>query len=328
MYASFRRLCFLAVLCLVAAPAWAQQKIDFSLHHPERNIWTPTIQWWIAEVDKATQGRVKLVPHFSGSLVSVTEAFKAVRDGSVPAANTAAAFITGQMPSLAYLEALGTMPADAAPFTEMMNALRPVLETEFRKQGVEYLWGQTSGRLNSMCRDRHLKSIADWKNSKVRAAGRWQSEQVRATGASPIATDPTEQYLALQNRTIDCGLSNSSIAMGLKLQEVAPKVTLLRMPGNLSFYVMNKPIYDKISAADRAAMRRVSIEADRRSAEYMGKGDVEADTAIKALKTDVYTLTDPEVAALRRAFVPAFAKMDAESGEAGKQIATIVRKFW
>lgn len=110
--------------------------------------------------------------------------------------------------------------------------------------------------------------------------------------------------------------------------EGGPKVTMLRMPGNLTHYVMHKPTYDKISAADRAAMWHVSVEADARSAEYMGKNDVEADAAIKALKTDVYALTDQEVAALRRGLAPAFEKMDAGGGEAGKQIATIVRKFW
>lgn len=327
MNAVFRGLCSLALLC-AGEVAWAQQKIDLALFHPERNFWSTTLHWWMAEVDKATQGRVKFTPHYSGSLVSVSETLKAVRDGSVPAGMTAAAFISGQMPSMAYLEAFGGLPGEPGPFTAQMNELRPVLEAEFRKQGVEYQFGQGPGRVISMCREHHLKSLADWKNRKVRAAGRWQSEQVRALGASAIATDPSEQYLALQNRTLDCALSTPFIAPAFKLNEVAPKVTLLRIPVNLSFYVIHKPVYDKISAADRAAMRRLSIEADKRSAEYLAKADDEAVAALKALKTDVYALTDPELAALSAGVRLAFAKMDAEAGEAGKLIGSIVRKFW
>ncbi|MEO7402969.1 MAG: hypothetical protein ABIU95_04795, partial [Burkholderiales bacterium] len=125
--------------------ATAQTKIDLAIFHPERNAWTVSLKWWIEEVDKATQGRVKVVPHFAGSLVTANEALKAVRDGAVPAGLSAAGFVGGAMPSMAYLEAIGGMPGDVAKFTDSVIALRPALEEEFRKQNVEYLWSQGSG---------------------------------------------------------------------------------------------------------------------------------------------------------------------------------------
>src|SRR5438105_2541460 len=193
------RRCLLVIVALLAcgvAPAWSQNKIDLAVFHPEKNFWTPTIMWWIGEVEKATQGRVKFVPHFAGALVPVNETLKAVRDGSVPAGVISAGAVSGQMPSMAYLEAIGGMPAEVEPFIEAVNALRPVLEAEYRKQGAEYLWSQGSGGLIVVCRDRHLKQPADWKNRKVRTAGRWQAEQLRTMGASPVSTDPSEQYIA------------------------------------------------------------------------------------------------------------------------------------
>src|SRR4030088_314653 len=92
---------FAALPC--AAPAWSQGKIDLAVFHPEKNFWTPTLMWWIGEVEKTTQGRVKFVPHFAGALVPVNETLKAVRDGSVPAGVISAAAVSGQMPSVAYL---------------------------------------------------------------------------------------------------------------------------------------------------------------------------------------------------------------------------------
>ena len=69
------------LLAFAAGPAWSQNKIDLAVFHPEKNFWTPTLMWWIAEVDKATQGRVKIPPHFAGALVPLNETMKAVRDG-------------------------------------------------------------------------------------------------------------------------------------------------------------------------------------------------------------------------------------------------------
>ena len=324
----FGRCLAVAFAILLCAPAWSQSKIDLAVFHPEKNFWTPTLMWWIGEVDKATQGRVKFTPHFAGALVPVNETLKAVRDGSVPAGVISAAAVSGQMPSVAYLEAIGGMPADVGPFVDAVNRLRPVLEAEYRKQGAEYLWSQGSGGLIVVCRDRHLKSPADWKNRKVRTAGRWQAEQLRAMGVSPVATDPSEQYVALQNRTIDCALSVNVLASALKLHEVAPRVTQLRMPVNLSSYIMNKGVYDKISAADRAAMRKLSVEADQRSAEHLARVEADAIAQMKSQKADIYSLTDQEVKALRTGIAPSFAKMDAEGGDTGKQIGSILKKYW
>ena len=332
MHALSRRFGFavvsFAVLLCIATPVWSQQKIDMAVFHPERNAWTATLKWWIDEVEKATQGRVKFVPHFAGALVTMNETLKAVRDGAVPAGVVAAGAISGQMPAVAYVEAIGGMPAEPAPFTEAVTALRPVVEEQFRRQGVEYLWSQGSGGLIVLCRDRHLKSPADWKNRKVRTAGRWQAEQLRAMDASPVATDPSEQYIALQNRTIDCTLSVSVLASALKLHEVAPKVTMLRMPVNLTTYIINKAIYDKISAGDRASIRRLDSEADRRSANHLAQAESEAVALMKSQKADIYPLSDPERSELRKGIGPAFAKMDADGGEAGRQIGNILKRFW
>jgi TRAP-type transport system periplasmic protein len=326
--ALYRHLTAVLVALVLAAPAWSQGKIDMAIFHPEKNFWTPTLMWWIGEVDKATQGRVKITPHFAGALVSVNETMKAVRDGSVPAGVTSAAAVTGQIPAFAYLEAIGGMPADYNDFAQATNALRPLIEAEYRKQGVEYLWSQGSGGLIVVCRDRHLKSPADWKNRKVRTAGRWQAEQLRAMGVSPVATDPAEQYIALQNRTIDCALSVNVLALALKLHEVAPRITQLRMPVNLSSYIMNKSLYERISPEDRASMRKLAIEAEKRSADHLSKVERDAIAQMKSQKAEIYSLTDQELKDLRSGIAPSFAKMDAEGGETGKQIGGILKKYW
>lgn len=311
-----------------ALPAMAQTKIDLAIFHPERNFWTMAIKWWIEEVDKTTQGRVKIMPHYAGALVSVNETLKSVRDGAVPAGNVSMGAVSGQLPAVAILEAIGGMPDSADKFIAASDEMRPVLEEQFRKQNVEMLWTQGSGPLIVVCRDRHMKTPADWKGRKVRTAGRWQAEQILALGASAVSMDPAEQYLALQNRTIDCALSVSVLASALKLHEVAPKVTSLRLPVNVSAYIMHKPLYDKLPAEDRATLKRIGQEAEKKSAPHLIAVQGEATKTMQSAKADIYTLTDAELAEFRKGISPAFAKMEAQGGEPGKQLGAIAKKYW
>lgn len=306
----------------------AQTKLDFAVFHPERNFWSVTLKWWMDEVEKQTQGRVKIVPHYAGSLVNMNETLRSVREGAVPMGVVAMGAISGQVASVAYIEAIGGMPDQPADFVESQVKLRPVLESQLRGQNVEYLWSQGSGPLNVACRDRHLRTLDDWKGRKVRTAGRWQVEQIRALGASPVSMDPGEMYAALQNRTIDCALGNNVLSLGFKLHEVAPKITVLRPPVNLTAYIINADSYAKLSAQDREALKRVGTEAERRSAEYLVKATSEAGEQMKQQRADIYTLNDAELAAFRSGIRSAFAKMDAETGPAGKQIADILRRYW
>jgi TRAP-type C4-dicarboxylate transport system substrate-binding protein len=313
----------------LAASALAQaQTFDFALFHPERNAWTPTLKWWADEVAKQTGGRVQFRLHFAGALVSQAETFKAVRDGAVPAGQIAAGTISGQIPAMGYLEAIGGLPGDPDKFVTAMAEARPVVADLMARQGVQYLWEQSSGALIVLCRDKHLKSAADWKGKKVRTAGRWQAEQIRAIGGAAVAMDPAEQYLALQNRTIDCALSINVLALSLKLHEVAPYITDLRLPVNVVLYIMNKGMYDKLSPADRAAAEKLGVEGEKRSAQVLAQSASEAADQMKAQKAQFYGLNDAEVAEFRKGIAPAFARMDAETGADGKRIADIVKKYW
>ncbi|MBI2319619.1 MAG: TRAP transporter substrate-binding protein DctP [Betaproteobacteria bacterium] len=317
----------LALLAAVSG-VQAQARLDFAIFHPERNFWSVTLKWWIEEVEKQTQGRVKPVPHYAGSLVSMNETLRSVRDGAVPMGVVAMGAISGHLPSVAYIEAIGGMPDNPVAFVQSQEKLRPVLEAQFRGQNVEYLWSQGSGPLNVACRNRHLRGPDDWKGRKVRTAGRWQVEQIRALGASPVSMDPGEMYIALQNRTIDCALGNNVLTLGFKLHEVAPKITVLRSPVNLSAYIINSAEFARISPQDRETMKRVGAAAERRSAEYLVKATNDAAEQMKLQRADVYMLNEAEFAAFRSAIRTAFSKMDAETGPAGKQIADVLRRYW
>lgn len=319
-----------AALALAASVSGAAQAVtlDVSIFHSQRSAWDYAFKYWANETKKQTQGRVELRPFYSGALSKITETFKAVRSGSIPMGTTSAAHESGRMAALAYIEGEAGMPNDAANWIKVAGKLRPILSEMFAAKGVKFLWLQPSFGGTVNCRDKHLKVPADWKSLRVRTAGRWQVQQIKQLGANPVATDPAEQYLALQNRTIDCVLSNHEITFGFKLYEVAPKVVNLGVPVNVLLYLANQRIWKKLSAADRKTIERLAIEAETVAANHLAPLQATLRTKIKAAGGDVYSLNVGEKAAFVNAIKPVFDKMDGESGADGKRIRAILEPYW
>jgi TRAP-type transport system periplasmic protein len=315
------------VPALAIAPA-RSATFDVAIFHTERDAFADAYKFWAAEVEKRTQGRVQFTAHYSGALTSIVETLGAVRRGVVPVGLTAASFSAGAVPALAYLEVIGGMPNEAEDARKVIDAIEPTMRTLLGQAGVEYLWMQPGFDVIVVCRDKHLKSPADWTGQKVRAAGRWQSAQVAAMGASPIAIDPAEQYLALQNKTVDCALSIPNLTQSLKLFEVAPKITRLRQPVNPSMYIMNPQSWRQIAAADQQIMREVSRATSHFAIRHLHDYMAGALRAMSATGADVYALSDAELKVTKERMQSVFGRIGEAAGEPGKTVVEHLKPYW
>ncbi|MBI5910865.1 MAG: TRAP transporter substrate-binding protein DctP [Betaproteobacteria bacterium] len=323
----------LAGLCALGAMmfhtgASAQTKLDMAIFHIERDPYAETLRWWIAEVQKRTGDKVQIRAHYSGSLAKLTEAFDAVRNGVVPMGLVAPSFISGVMPAMAYLEMLGGFPSTQEGTEKALPAMRPLMEKMFAGQGMVYLWQQPAFSVGVACRDKIMKAPADWKGVKVRTAGRWQAEQMKALGAIPVAIDPSEQYLALQSRAVDCALGIPTLLLGLKLNEVAPKITHLRMSVNAMLYVVNAKTWAGLSPSEREAISAVSLEAEKRSVPFLLGSMDDYYGRLKTAKAEVQSISDADLKAYRDAFRPVFESIGKTSDDTGRSLGDQLRKYW
>lgn len=310
------------------AAAAETTRLDVSIFHSERSAWSHAFKFWAAEVKKRTAGRVELRPFYSGSLSKINETYKSVRDGAVPVGTTSAASVSGQIPALAYIEAEAGMANDAKGWIKSARGLRPVLTELFEKKRIKYLWLQPSFGGTVNCRGKHLKKPADWKGLKIRTAGRWQVQQIKQLGASPVAMDPAEQYVGLQTGTLDCVLSNHEITFGFKLYEPAPKVTNLGVPVNVVIYLANPRVWNRISAADRKSIEAAAAEAEEVAANHLEPLQGKLRDRIKKAGGDVYSLSGAERKLFVNAIRPVFDRMDKETGAAGQRIRKLVEPYW
>ncbi|WP_328794045.1 TRAP transporter substrate-binding protein [Maritimibacter harenae] len=181
----------------------------------------------------------------------------------------------------------------------------PDIDTLLRPYGVKALWAMPAFGGGLACRDEHLETIEDWEGKKIRAAGRWQSKQVGATGASPVALPAADIYTALQNGTIDCTLISASIYLGNSLYEVAPYFSDYSFAGNALITMVGIDVWEDLSDEERTAVQDVSdqttIEGTRTLRE-MSASEIEQ---VKTL-SEYIKVSDDEMAKLLEIWDPVY----------------------
>ena len=155
---------------LAATPAAAQQTFEFAVWYSDRDYYAPMTTKWAQQVEAVTEGRVKVKLHYSGSLVPAKDTVSAVRNGSVGGGTTSISFIAGIVRELSYFEPFFWIPADAKVGQSMMDKLTPASRELMEKRGMALMFALPSSGLITACRGDPIKTVADWKGKKVRAA--------------------------------------------------------------------------------------------------------------------------------------------------------------
>lgn len=328
-YASALRSAGLAVAAatsiIVSHPRAAiAETFEFAVWYSDRDFYADYARQWASEIEKRTEGRVKIKLHFSGALVAAKETVNAVRTGAAGGGTTSASFVAALARPVSYFEALFWIPGDPKIALDTIHKLQEPTRKLLEQRGLKLMFNFPSAGLVSNCSNSHIKSPADWKGKKVRSAGRWQGIQLQAVGASAVALDPGEVYVALQQKTVDCILFLANLTLSSKVYEVAPHVTYWRDGANSSMYYLNMAQWNKVSAADQKIMLQVSDEVLAAGTQKMAEQQDEALKELEKAGAKIYRATPDEISAMRKAMMPVYAELEKFTGTEGKPFADAI----
>ncbi|GAA4344184.1 TRAP transporter substrate-binding protein [Variovorax defluvii] len=300
-----------AGLFLAAAAALAHAQAAVVLTY---SSWLPPTHWlntngmlpWIAEVEKATQGRVKIemLPKTVGTPPTQ---FDVVRDGLADLS----LIVTGYTPGRFELAEMGELPFLGEDPTVMSPAFDRVYRKHFTAanefKGVDVMSIFTIAPGHIFTAKKQIKTLDDLKGMKLRSASATGTRALNLVGAVPILKSSTEAFEMLSSGAIDGSLM---------LQETVKSTNslgLLRygllIPGGLFnsslAVVVNSGKWKTISPADQRAIMSVSGEA---LAAKIGRAYAAADqSSIDSMKEAKYVLerADPALTAgLRKTLSP------------------------
>ena len=251
----------LAAIAALAAPATAAraETFEFAVWFSDRDFYAEHVRWWASEIEKRTEGRVKFKLHFSGALVAAKETVNAVRTGAAGGGTTSASFVAGLVAAGLLLRGAvldSRRSQDRARHrAEAAGAVAQADGTARPEADVQLPVGRPRGRTAATATSSRSPT------GRARRCARpvdGRASRLQAVGASAVALDPGEVYVALQNKTVDCILFLANLTLSSKVHEVAPYITYWRDGANASMYYLNLAQWNKVSPADQKVMLEVS----------------------------------------------------------------------
>jgi len=301
------------------APAQAQAPIVIRFSHVVAND-TPkgkAAEYFKKRAEELTKGKVKVDVYANSTLYKDKEEMEALQLGAV------------QMlaPSLAKFGPLGVREFEAFDLPYIFDDYAdlhkvtqgPVgrqLLDKLEPKGIKGLAYWDNG-FKSFSANKPLKTVADYKGLKMRIqSSKVLEAEIRALHALPQVMAFSEVYQALQTGVVDGTENPISNLYTQKMHEVQSNLSLTNH-GYLGYAVIvNKKFWDGLPADVRGQLE----VALKESTDYANKiAKEENDNALelvrKSGKTQIYTPTKEERAALKKALVKVHEEMESRIGK-------------
>ena len=284
-------LAFAAVGSL-ALPAQAQVTVTYSSWVPPTHHLTIWQQNWAAEVEKATNGRVKF-QSLPKAPAAPPGTFDAVKDGLVDMSYVTASYT----PSRYILPYMAELPGAGATAEINSVAFSRIHWKYFQKvgeyKGVHLLAVFTHGP-GQMFTKKPIKSLDDFKGQKIRTGGGIAEQVAAALGGAPFFKPAPESYELLNSGVADGVFFPFESIVSFKLDKVIGQATVF--PGGLyssAFgFFMNEDKWAKIPKQDQAIISKFAGEyAARSNGQSWDRADKVGHDALKAAGANITTAT-------------------------------------
>jgi TRAP-type transport system periplasmic protein len=252
---------FIGILfCVTPSPAPAADpvKLNYSIFFPAPHKNTVLATEWAQEVEKRTNGAVKITMFPGGTLTPADKCYDGVVKGISDIGMSVLGYTRGKFPLSEVIDLpLGYKNGLAA--TKLINAYYQKFKPqEFNDVQVMYFHAHGPGILHTK---KPVNTLDDLKGMKIVCHG-LSAKVVGALGATPVAMPMPERYDALQKGVAEGGVNPIESLKGWKLGEVI-KSTTENFGSAYStgfFVVMNKDKWNSLTPEIQKVIQAVNAE--------------------------------------------------------------------
>lgn len=304
----------LGVVCAMLSWAWlvgpaagAQAKpieLTYSIFFPAPHKNTVLATQWAEEINKRTNGRVKITMFPGGTLTPADKCYDGVVKGLSDIGMSVVSYTRGRFPLTEVIDLpLGYKSGLAA--TKLVNAYyKKFKPKEFEDTKVMYLHAHGPGILHTK---KPVQKLEDLKGMKIRSTGT-VAKIVAALGATPVAMPMPETYDALQKGIAEGVMCPVEALEGWKLGEVIKSTTLnYGSAYTIAFFVvMNKERWNSLPPDIQKIIEQVNEEWIEKTGKSWDEIDTSGMQFTKKLGNQVIQLSKEEDERWVKAVRPVF----------------------
>jgi len=308
---------------VLAMPAAAQTKWDMPTAYPANNFHTENVAQFAADVEKATNGKLRIQVHANASLFKAPEIKRAVQGGQAQAGEILLVNYENEDP----LYGLDGIPFLATSYGDAMRlykASRRALDEKFGKQGMKLLY-TVPWPPQGIFTKRPLASGADMKGLKWRAYSPATSKIAELVGAQPVTVQAAEVSQALATGVIDSYMSSGATGFDSKTYEQLKYFYDAQawLPKNA--VIVNAKAFEALDKPTQAAVMKAAADAEIRGWKLSQEKNGWYLDQLKAKGMSIDKPSEQLTADLRRVGNYMLAEWQRKSGEGGKKIVDAYR---
>jgi len=259
------RLHFGAVAVLAFAfigSASGQTKWDMPTAYPPSNYHTENIEQFVADVDKATGGKLKVTVHNNASLFKATEIKRAVQSGQAQIGEILISNYSNEDP----IYGIDSVPFLATSFSDaekLWKASRKPIEDHFAKQGLKVLYA-VPWPPQGIYSNKPINAIADMKGLKMRTYNPATSRIAELAGAQPVTIQAAELAQALATGAVNANMTSAATGYDSKSWEQVKYFYDAQawLPKNIVF--VSQKAFDALDKSEQDAVLKAAAAAEAR----------------------------------------------------------------
>jgi TRAP-type transport system periplasmic protein len=311
------RLALSALVLALGLPmaALSQTNMKISISIGQNSHQGVGIDTFAKEVEKRTNGRIKVQTFYSGSLGGERESIEAVQLGTQELTLTSTGPVPNFVPAARILDIPFLFRDKAHARAVLDGPIGQEMLKEFESKGFKALsWAENGVRHMTNSR-RAVNAPDDLKGLKMRTME--NPVHVAAYKGFGIITTPMafpEVFTALQQGTVDGQENPLSVIMAANFAQVQKHLSLTGHVYSPAIFLMNKASFDKLSAADQQAFLDAAKEAARVNRARVDEDDAKGVAELRSKGMQVVENVDKSK--FQTALVPVYAEFEKQFGKA------------
>lgn len=268
---------FVCALFLQASTASAESVWNVSMWGASRAV-TVAIEYLAEEVEKRTDGAVRMVIHFGEAISPSRENIDGISLGAFEAGHICPSYHPGKTPALLALE-LPFLPFDdirASHRVALKAHKHPVIEKELGRFNARVLQHVIAPRYEFMGRGEPPQDLSNWKGKRARAPGAI-GDGLRALGGRPTSVPAPEIYTSLERGLFDAAALPFSYTFGsYRIHEVSDWYTSnMRLAIPSCVIIVNRDSWNDLSAEHQQIIEDINAEAYELQFEALADADTQ-----------------------------------------------------
>ena len=249
----------LLVVTAIATPLQAKPiKLTYSIFFPPTHGQCQAGMEWAKEIEKRTDGQVKITVFPGGTLTKANQCYDGVVKGISDIGMSCFAYTRGRFPAMEALDLPLGYPNGIVATKVANDFFQAVQPKELQDVKVLYIHAHGPGLLHTK---KPVNSLNDLKDMKIRSTG-LSAKVVKSLGGVPVAMPQGATYESLQKGVVEGTFGPIEVLKGWRQAEVIKSTTDCESVGYTTsmFVVMNKKKWAKLPVNIQKIFEAVSQE--------------------------------------------------------------------